>query len=334
MKKVSAILAIALAVIMLAFVPYAYGASEGIISDSVDGTAGSEVTVSLYLDHELKDNEAISALQFSIMYDPNSVEYVEVNAPENSIAGDFQFFVNHCKDDGTDAKKPIGEFAVACADTTGVERTGLIFSIKFKLLNDTGSALVIRDLFFCCCDTVTQAMTDYSGNNIIMGGISCNGKSVPNPLASMISEGATVTAPPASVTTSKPTSSGYAISTPNSTLSGTARATLSTTSVAGTPAPDVTSAATDAIIDAPSQEPVVEVSTEPEPTEASPEIGLTTEPPTGGDVTNEPVQAETAAPDDTEPQSNTALLIIIIVGGLGLALVVVAAIILIARKKR
>ena len=162
-----------LAVIMLLIcVSGAVAEGEVLLSvDVIDAEVDAEVEVAI----NISNASSIDSIQCNLNYDPLALEYL------SDMPG-LLFQPEYCI---TNPDVP-GCFRLAAASTYGLSADGVLLTITFKVLSDTGSAITLSDV------EISRVKEDYTQDktrdlDFFMlttdGGVSVDGKALPMPLA-------------------------------------------------------------------------------------------------------------------------------------------------------
>jgi hypothetical protein len=136
---------------------------------SATGEVGDEVDVPVLL----SGCKSVDSIQIDINYDPAALSIVSVT-PGNL------FPVEYCITNIAES----GVVRVACACALGLEGDGTLLTLRFKILNQTGSALTVTSRLGG--SEVTYVDADFSQFTAYLslenGGVSVGAGTVPNPL--------------------------------------------------------------------------------------------------------------------------------------------------------
>jgi len=96
------------------------------------GSASGEVGVEVDVPIMLYDCENVDSIEFNLNYDPDALSVVSVTP------GDL-FPAEYCV---SNSDTP-GTVSIACACRDGLDGSGTLLTVRFEILNDTGSALTV-----------------------------------------------------------------------------------------------------------------------------------------------------------------------------------------------
>jgi hypothetical protein len=170
-KKLSVFAAVILIVFLL--LPAYSLADEGRVVRLSVGSAGGEVGTEVDIAILLYDCERVDSVEFDLNYDPAALSVVSVTP------GDL-FPVEYCF---SNASEP-GVIHIACACELGLENSGTLLTVRFRILSEAGSALTVTS-------HLTEKEITYIDNeynqyaayvDLENGGVRAGADSVPEPL--------------------------------------------------------------------------------------------------------------------------------------------------------
>jgi hypothetical protein len=130
MKRTLSLLMVLLLVALLAAPVRALADEESVLIrvDTVDGEVGSTVDVQI----SLQNCYSVDSVEFDINYDPTALSVVQVTPGDIFPA---EFCIAYSDDPG--------RIGIACARALGFSGDGILATIRFQVLSETGSALTL-----------------------------------------------------------------------------------------------------------------------------------------------------------------------------------------------
>lgn len=133
--------------------------------ETASGAVGDEVDVAVRLDECI----GVDSAQFDLNYDPAALAVVSV------IPGDL-FPVEFCVSNTDES----GRVRVACACAEGLTQNGTLLTVRFAVLNETGSAVVLSNGIFTRINELYEQSESYIA--LENGGVVANGSPLPAPM--------------------------------------------------------------------------------------------------------------------------------------------------------
>ena len=161
------LLAAGIALFLLILAPFAPGAmaEEDLISLSVGVVDGKkDETVSLAV--SVENPGGMDSLQFSLNYDPTALSLIEIVPGELTAGGIFVY--------NTEVS---GVAQAAFASALGLSDGGVFLTLRFKLLTDAGSAVVLTDALASRVDAEYVQTKAYL--QVADGGVTASGAAMP-----------------------------------------------------------------------------------------------------------------------------------------------------------
>lgn len=131
---------------------------------TVSAESGAQVDLPVMLDH----CAGVDSVEFDLNYDSTALAFVSMT-PGDLFAAQYTI---------VNATEP-GRIRVACASALGLGGAGTLFTIRFRLLSDTGSAVSVTS------GTVTRVDAEYEQSDAFVsienGGITLGTAALPSP---------------------------------------------------------------------------------------------------------------------------------------------------------
>lgn len=166
MKRLLLLFTVLLLTVLFAFPAQARAEEEVVMIQvgSVSGENGAQIDLPVLLDN----CASVDSVQFDLNYDSAALEFVSMT-PGDLFAAQY-----------TIANSDVpGRIRIACASALGLDGAGMLLTLRFRLLSDTGSAVTITS------GIVTRVDADYNQTKayaaIQDGGITAGSAALPAP---------------------------------------------------------------------------------------------------------------------------------------------------------